>query len=308
VALAAAIVVGWAPVAFAWSLSPILLVASSIGPAAALTSQTITFPSLANRPYGTPPFTISATASSGLPVSFASTTRSVCTVGGNVVTLVALGTCTIQASQAGDANYAAAPKVSRSFSVTRGTQTIAFPHPPDQALVAGMTVVNATASSGLAVTFASLSTAVCTVSGNKVTLIALGTCTLKATQAGNAYYYPAPSVSRSFAVGRASQTIAFGPLADRAIGASPVALVATASSGLPVSLASLTPAVCTVSGGQATLAAAGLCTIRASQAGNGFYLPAPDVDRGFAVTAVTTIRFTYDAAGNVVRLQRVAGP
>jgi len=83
-------------------------------------SQTITFAALGNVTLGVAPFTISATASSGLVVSFASTTG-VCTVSGATVTLVALGTCTIQATQAGNKNYSAATPVYQSFQVTQGS-------------------------------------------------------------------------------------------------------------------------------------------------------------------------------------------
>jgi len=83
-----------------------------------LTAQTITFGALSNQPYSTAPFTVSATASSGLAVTFASTSSTVCTVSGSTVTLVSVGTCTIQATQAGNANYAAATPVSQSFEVT----------------------------------------------------------------------------------------------------------------------------------------------------------------------------------------------
>jgi len=60
---------------------------------------------------------VSATASSGLAVSFSSTTTSICTVAGATVTLVTIGTCTIQAIQAGNAVYAAATPVNQSFQV-----------------------------------------------------------------------------------------------------------------------------------------------------------------------------------------------
>jgi hypothetical protein len=43
----------------------------------------------------------------------------VCTVSGTTVTLLTVGTCTIVASQAGNATYAAAPSVSRSFTVSK---------------------------------------------------------------------------------------------------------------------------------------------------------------------------------------------
>jgi hypothetical protein len=82
-------------------------------------AQTISFPTLPDEPLGAAPFTVGATASSGLAVSFASTTTAVCTVASATVTLVATGTCTIQATQAGDAGYAAAAPVNQSFQVTQ---------------------------------------------------------------------------------------------------------------------------------------------------------------------------------------------
>ena len=82
------------------------------------TTQTITFGTLANVMYGVPPFAIGATASSGLAVSFASTTSSVCTVTGTTVTVVGSGVCSIVASQAGNAAYAAAATVAQSFTVS----------------------------------------------------------------------------------------------------------------------------------------------------------------------------------------------
>ncbi len=80
--------------------------------------QTITFGPLSNQVLGAAPFAVSATASSGLAVSFNSQTTGVCTVSGNIVTLGAVGTCTIQATQGGNTNYAAATPVNQSFQVT----------------------------------------------------------------------------------------------------------------------------------------------------------------------------------------------
>jgi hypothetical protein len=80
-------------------------------------AQTITFTNPGPQTVGTP-LTLSATASSGLPVSFASTTSSVCTVSGTAATFVASGSCTIQATQGGNSIYAAAPSVSETFAVS----------------------------------------------------------------------------------------------------------------------------------------------------------------------------------------------
>jgi sugar lactone lactonase YvrE len=80
----------------------------------------------------------------------------------------------------------------------------------------------------------------------------------------------------------ALQTISFGPIAPQTLGSSPV-LAASASSGLPVSYVSKTPAVCTVSGSTVTLIASGTCTILASQIGSAMYLPAAAVAQSFSV-------------------------
>jgi serine protease len=61
--------------------------------------------------------TVSATATSGLVVSFSSSTPSVCSVSGRTVTEVAAGTCTIAANQAGNITYSAAPQMTQSITV-----------------------------------------------------------------------------------------------------------------------------------------------------------------------------------------------
>ncbi len=80
------------------------------------------------------------------------------------------------------------------------------------------------------------------------------------------------------------QTITFPAPRATPVTAGSVALVATASSGLPVALTSLTFGVCTVSGARARLLRPGVCTIRASQQGNQTYAAAIPVVRSFAVT------------------------
>ena len=172
--------------------------------------QTIAFGALANVPFGSAPFTVSATASSGLPVSFSSMTTGVCTVSGAMVTIVNLGTCTIQATQSGNASFAAATPTTESFAVTPGIQTISFGPLANQSFGAAPFNVIASASTGLPVSFASTTTSVCTVSGNTVTIVAPGTCTIQATQSGNATYGPAVPVNQSFQAAQESQAISFG--------------------------------------------------------------------------------------------------
>ena len=68
---------------------------------------------------------LEATATSGLPVTFTSTTTSVCTgASSGVVTFVSNGTCTIDANQAGDSDYAPAKQVVITFTVSALTQRL----------------------------------------------------------------------------------------------------------------------------------------------------------------------------------------
>ncbi len=165
-----------------------------------IATQTISFGVLAAKPLNNPPFTVSATATSGLTVLFSSTTLPICTVAGNTVTLVALGTCTIAANQAGNAAFSAAPQVTQSFIVSANTQTISFGTIANVLLGGSNAIVSASASSGLTVSFASLTATVCSVNGSSVTALSLGTCTIQATQAGNGSFSAATPVSQSFTV------------------------------------------------------------------------------------------------------------
>lgn len=89
-------------------------------------NQTITFGALGNKTYGDADFTVSATASSGLAVSFSSQTLLTCStsgINGSTVTILAAGSCTVRASQAGNSNYNAAPNVDQSFTINKRNAT-----------------------------------------------------------------------------------------------------------------------------------------------------------------------------------------
>ncbi|GAB3527954.1 hypothetical protein GCM10027443_05090 [Pontibacter brevis] len=83
-------------------------------------SQTISFPSIPSKTYGDADFTISATASSGLPVSF-STVSGPARITGSTITLTGSGTVTVEATQSGNTTYNAATPVRQSFSVSTAT-------------------------------------------------------------------------------------------------------------------------------------------------------------------------------------------
>jgi trimeric autotransporter adhesin len=258
-------------------------------------AQTITFAGLSNKVFGDAAFTVSATGgASGNAVTFASQTTNVCTTGGTngaTVSIVAVGTCTIRASQAGTTNYTAAPTIDQSFTVGQAAQTITFGALGNK--VFGDAAFTASATGGAStnpVTFASQTTTVCTTggaNGSTVTIVAVGTCTIRASQAGNTNYAAATNVDQGFTVGQATQTIAFTPPASVVVGAAPIVLTATGgASMLPVTFASQTATICTTTGTNGstlTFLVAGICTVRASQAGNASFLAAADVNRNISI-------------------------
>jgi hypothetical protein len=260
-------------------------------------NQTITFGALANKNYGDAPFTVSATASSGLAVTF-SILSGPATISGNTVTITNTGTVTVRASQAGNGTYNTAPNVDQAFTVSPASQTITFGALANKNYGDAPFTVSATASSGLAVSF-SIFSGPATISGNTVTITGAGTVTVRASQAGNTNYNAAPNVDQSFTVAKINQTITFGALPNRALGEPAFAVNGTASSGLPVSFSILSgPA--TISAGTVTLTNTGTVVVRASQAGNGNYNAAANVDQSFVVSTAPKLTLTSSGSNMVI--------
>ena len=238
-------------------------------------AQTIAFHPLAGIQIGQTS-TLTATATSGLPVSFVSGTPTVASISGNVATGLILGSSQITAAQAGDTNWLAAPSVDQALAVGLQAQTITFP--AIAALKVGETgTLTATASSGLAVTYTSSDTNIAQISGTTVVAIGPGTVTITANQAGNGTFAAATPITASLSVGKADQTITFSALSTSIeVGAS-ANLAASSSAGLAITYTSSAAAIARISGETVIGVAPGTATITASQAGNANYNPATDV-------------------------------
>lgn len=247
---------------------------NSITPAA---TQTITFANPGAQNFGTAP-TLTATADSGLTPIFTSSTAGVCTITtGGALTFVTAGTCTINADQAGNGTYLAAPQVTRSFTVnavvpsapiigsasaSSGQASISFTAPASNG-GSGITGYTVTASPG---------GATASGAGSPITFSGLtnGTSYTFTVRAANGVGTGAPSAASNAVTPKASQTINFTTVADQVID-STVTLNASASSGNSVSFSSSTPTVCSVSGSEAKMLALGTCTLGADASGNSTY-------------------------------------
>jgi hypothetical protein len=243
--------------------------------------QAITFGALAAKTFGDADFTVGASASSLLAVAFGASGS--CTVSGATVHVTGGGSCTITASQAGNANFDAAADVPQAFAIAKAGQAITFGALAAKTFGDADFPISASSSSGLVVGFGAAGS--CTVSGATVHITGAGSCTVTASQAGNTDYNAAVDVPQTFAVAKAGQTITFGVLANKTVGAADFTLSATASSGLAVSFSASATGSCTVSGTTVHVTGAGSCTITASQAGNANFNAATNVAQSFTISA-----------------------
>jgi hypothetical protein len=228
--------------------------------------------------------TLSATGGgSGNPVIFSVDPASgtgVCTLSGSTVTLHKPGSCVIDANQAGNATYAAAPQAQLTITAGGKPQSISLTAPSYGTVGGAATLLAVGGGSGNPVVLSvdASSAGVCTLSGSAsgstVTYAAAGSCVIDASQAGNATY-AAAQAQQTIAVTLKPQSISFDAPSSGTVGGS-ASVSATASSGLAVTLMvdSASAGVCTLSGNMVTYAAAGSCVIDANQPGNATYAAA----------------------------------
>jgi sugar lactone lactonase YvrE len=85
--------------------------------------QTITFPNPGTQTYGVAPIALTATASSGLSVTY-TVISGPAMVGGNVLTIIGAGLVTVEADQSGNEDWLPAPPVRDSFTVNKAVLTV----------------------------------------------------------------------------------------------------------------------------------------------------------------------------------------
>jgi len=191
------------------ALAAVVAALTGGGPAPSLHPQKITFtsvPPAAPVPGGT--YAVAANGGgSGKPVTFSidSPSAAACSVSGSTVTFRQAGSCVIDANEAGNDKYLAAPQAQQTVIVAGQSQTITFPNPGPGA-VKHSAMLTATATSGNPVVFSvdgSSGAGVCSVSGTNgstVNYLAPGSCVIDANQAGGGNYQAAPQVSQTVTV------------------------------------------------------------------------------------------------------------
>jgi hypothetical protein len=231
----------------------------TISPAA----PTINF-QISNKTYGVAPFTVAATSNSSGAFSY-SVVSGPAKISGSTVTITAIGTVVINATQAASNAYTSGTKTA-TFSVTKGVPSITFTVAKQTYGVAPFQV-SATSTSPGPITYSVLS-GPATISGSTVTITGAGTVLLKASQAATVNY-TAGTKNASFVVAAATPTIRFS-VANQTYGTAPFQVSATSNS-LGAIKYSVVSGPAKISGSTVTLTGRGTVVLKASQAADNPY-------------------------------------
>ena len=210
---------------------------------------------------------------------------------GNVSATTA-GTCVVNATQPGN-NKFKSTNSQKSVKVGQNAQTITITSSAPSAPVVGDTYAPAaSASSKLAVSVAVSGT--CALASGVVTFTSVGDCVVTYTQAGNAKYSAATSVSETIYVGFVPQSIDFTPATSAIVGDS-VVLSATSSLGAayPVTLSlDATSVGCSLENNVVTFLSAGDCVVVATQAGDAITAAASSVLATITASQIGDLNFS----------------
>ena len=166
--------------------------------------------------------------------------------------------------------------------VVKKTQEIDFPALEDVALLDkkfGLT--EAITTGGLAVSYSASGACSYDLASNSVLLNVVGKCSITASQAGDANYLPAPSITRSFEIVKITRSIEveeYDAIDLAEVGG--LSLPFTKEADVPdVVISSSTTDICTVKGEVITFIAVGDCKLSFNAAGNAYYEAAPTINR-----------------------------
>jgi len=240
-------------------------------------SITVTLPAPAAASFNTQ-FTVAATASSGLPVSYSSGSTSVCTNSGATFTVIASsGSCLVLYDQAGDAGYAQASQLSNSTAAVKAAAGISWNGAALSQTYDGfakaVTATTTPAGLGYSVSY----------NGGATAPSAPGSYLVTATVTDANY---AGSVGGTLVIAASGQTITFTPPASAGYGDQPLALSAASTSGLPVTFALVSGPAALVDN-LLTITGAGSIVVQASQAGNQDFSAAAQVQKTIVVGKAT---------------------
>ena len=257
---------------------------------------------------------LSATGGDGVGEISFSVESGTCTIEGNVISAETdANDCTVKATKAADAVFAAKDSETKTITVSKATRRIEFtssvPLNPEPTGSSGTTTytpeVSITNKNGEVISDATATItidsgltdivgaqAVCSITGGIVSFDEAGTCVIDAKSDNTLTpdnYLASTTISQVIEIGEGNQNITFDAIPEKTFTSAPFKLNPTSSADLPVTLTESSDA-CSLTGSAGdytvTIDAVGDCEITASQQGNSSFAQASPVTRTFAVKPV----------------------
>ena len=248
--------------------------------------QSISFTSPGNKTMGSSPFTLNANSDSGLGVTFTSVTISVCTVSGSTLTLVSAGTCTINANQAGNAEYDVASQVQQSFTIYLSQSPLVIK--AASGTFGLTTTLETTGGSGTGAVSYTVVPGNCSVSGDVLSNTSAGNCVITASKAGDGTY--GSNTSAQVTVAIAKKTVVFPFTIASSTGEFKYGATYTVSMTFPAD----------------AVAGIGTWNVLKASTAYGINAPGDEVCTGGAVTAAGTYTCVFNSASMYPTAQAVA--
>lgn len=239
-------------------------------------SQTIAFPTIADRGFPRAPVTVAPTASSGLTPTITSTTTGVCTVSGFDITVLTQGTCTVVADQGGDGRYLAATSVARSFVIN------GLADPVVGALTLGskvfgdgpVTVTDPSADVPGTWTYTSSDPGTVTVNGKRLTLLHAGSVLITGTfTPTDTVNFNTSTVTATLVIAKAQQAAIVVAAPTSGYVGREVSFSVSGGSGSGAWTYSVVSGPCLLNGQLLTASTPGACVIEAAKTGDADHEP-----------------------------------
>lgn len=250
-------------------------------------NQTITVEPIADVEVSQLLVSVNVKASSGLIIQANSTTPEICQVSLLLIVVISkVGNCSLTFTQPGNGSFNAASPLTVRFNITKMKQEVSTGDDPELEIIEKTQSISWSASSGLDVTLTTLSPRVCTILGDTLTLLAIGTCEIQGNQPGNDEYLPATPFTFKYQIVKAAQEIEFDRIDDIGLDEMYVDLEAYSNAddeNIKPSYTTSTPQICIIEEDRVQLLAPGDCTVLASHPGTDLYAAAPEVSQTFKV-------------------------
>ena len=254
---------------------------------------------------------LTAIASSGLDVEYASSAPEIAKIEDNVVKFLSAGKVRITACQSGNDEFEQAQSVAKTIIIDKKFQTINWTQDFADVKVGDELELKASSSSNLPVIYTSSDENIAEIKGNMVTFKSAGEVEITATQSGNDKFEAAERVTKTIVVYKKSQSIEWMQAISEVKVGDEIELTAIASSGLEVEYASSNEKIAKIEGNVVKFLSAGKVVLTASQPGNDEFEEAESVVKTIVVGKKSqsiewTQEFSEIKVGDEIELTAVA--